>query len=117
MANLGKDLTPFAAGAYLFHAGEGVVERAQHAGDILKRAILGSAFFQRAGRLAFKIDNVGVIVGHQYLAKVKVAVYARKQAAFGKASNGADGSQHLVPVSQELPDQLLLRIGTVLLMA
>lgn len=59
----------------------GIVEGAQHAADVLVRAVLAPALVQRPRRFAFEIDQVGIALDHQHLAQVQVAVDAHAQAA------------------------------------
>ncbi|MNL08693.1 hypothetical protein D3C87_1294270 [compost metagenome] len=57
-----------------------IVEGTQYTADILVRAVLAPAFVQRSRRFAFEIDEVGIALDHQYLAKVQVAMHANPQA-------------------------------------
>ena len=62
----------------------GVVERAQHAGDVAQRRALEPPLAERARRLALEVDDDEVLAGVEHLAEVVVAVAAdahRRRAA------------------------------------
>jgi hypothetical protein len=56
-----------------------VVERAQHARHVAQRRALGAPLLEAARGLAFEVDDDEVVVRHQHLAQVVVAVEAALQ--------------------------------------
>ena len=52
------------------------MERAQHAGDVLKGRCFDSAFADGALRFPFKIDNDEIGAGIKHLAEMQIAVAA-----------------------------------------
>src|SRR5690606_31857339 len=61
----------------------GVVERAQHPGDIAQWRVPRTTLLDRARRFALEIDDQEIVVGEQDLAEVQVAVMPRAQQALG----------------------------------
>ncbi len=53
-----------------------VVDRAKETGDVTRRRRLAPALVERAARLAFEIENKGIVLGDQDLAEMEVAVMA-----------------------------------------
>ena len=53
-----------------------VVDRAQESGDVARRWRLVPALLEALPRLAFEVENVGVILGDQDLAEMEIAVMA-----------------------------------------
>ena len=79
----------------------GVVEGAQHAGDVAQRRGALPAFGQRSCRLAFEIEDHPSGVGPQHLAEVVVAVEADGQAAVADPPDTVEGGSNLgAPLSQ-----------------
>jgi hypothetical protein len=71
-----------------------VVERAQHAGHVAQRRALGAPLVEAARGLALEVDDDEVVVLHQHLAQVEVAVVAALDAAaFDRAARLDAGLQ------------------------
>ena len=72
-----------------------VVERAQHAGHVAQRRMLGAPLVERPARLAFEVDDDEVVLRQQHLAEVIVAVEAglRRRARVARAAGDAPSSR------------------------
>ena len=79
-----------------------VVERAQHARDVLERRRLGAALGQRARRLALEIQDVEVVLRDQDLAEVIVAVNPSLDGADVRFGQRVDARMAGVAPCQEL---------------
>ena len=73
----------------------GVLERAQHAGDVDERAALEAPFGRRAGRLALEVDDHEVPPGPEHLAEVVVAVHADAAGVDAVGPHGAERIEQL----------------------
>ncbi len=99
------------------HPGASIVEGAQHAGDIPQRAVLGASFFQRASGLSLEIDDVGIVVGHQHLAEMQIAMDSGEQTARCALRQRLDAGQQRLPLGQHPVGQPLVGFVGVTLVA
>ena len=77
----------------------GVVERAEHAGDVTEGVVPAAALLERAGRLALEVEEVELAVGEERLAEVVVAVDADAEAAAGgNVAEGVEVGEGAVPL-------------------
>ena len=60
-----------------------VAEGAQHSGHVAQRRVLAAAFGERPRRLALEVDDEEVVVRHQHLSEVVVAVVADLERGLG----------------------------------
>ena len=81
-----------------------VVERAQHAGDVAQRRVLGAALLQTAQRLALEVEDVEVVAHHHHLAQVHVAVQAGLQDLRHRRQRRLDQPLELGPAAEQRLD-------------
>jgi hypothetical protein len=82
----------------------GVVERAQHPGDVAQWAHQRAALVERAGRLALEVEDDPAVIGAQHLAEVVVAVDALQPHRRGELGDVRVGSRELGHVRAQVGD-------------
>ena len=67
--------------------------------------MFGAPLIQRAGRLPFEVDEVGITLHHQHLAEVQVAVDTGPHATNGSSSQTLHLFEQLVAPRQQLAER------------
>ena len=73
-----------------------IAEGAQHPGDVAQRRVLAPRVGERPGGLALEVDNQEVVVRHQHLAEVVVAVVPGPQRALLRRCATIDEGHDLI---------------------
>ncbi|MNP16196.1 hypothetical protein D3C76_1085830 [compost metagenome] len=74
-----------------------VVDGAQHTGHILQRTMALAALRQRAAGFALEVDQIGVVLHHQNLSQVQIAVDPNHHSALGETRQGGHHAQQFLP--------------------
>ena len=95
----------------------GVVEGAQHPGDVDQRGALEPPFADGPGRLPFEIDDDEVVAGPEHLAEVIVAVDSNALRVELAAQHAPEEAEHPIPRGREFggvaPERLRKRVASL----